>query len=43
MMELVGLRLEKYARLKDVNIKTTAATVVILLKKDEAPVLPNSV
>jgi hypothetical protein len=35
--------LDKYARAKEVSIKTIAATVVALLKNVEAPVLPNRV
>jgi hypothetical protein len=43
MRELVGRRLEKYAKVKDVSMKTIAAPVVILLKNEEAPVLPKIV
>jgi hypothetical protein len=43
MIESAVRWLDRYASARDVSIKITAAPVVALLKKVEAPVLPNSV
>jgi hypothetical protein len=43
MTDLAARWLEKYARPKDVSIKITAAIVVSLLKKVDAPAPPNRV
>ena len=43
MIESAVRWLDMYASARDVSIKITAAPVVALLKKVEAPVLPNSV
>ncbi len=41
MMDLPVWLLDMYANASDVTMKTTAATVVALLKNVEAPVLPK--
>lgn len=43
MTELPVLAVDLYASIREVSIKTTAATVVALLRKVDAPVLPNRV
>jgi hypothetical protein len=42
-MEEVAPFPKRKANTKDVNIKTVAAATVTLLKKDDAPELPNTV
>ena len=43
MIESAVRWLDRYASARDVSMKIMAAPVVALLKKVEAPVLPNSV
>jgi hypothetical protein len=43
MIDSGVLWLDRYARVRDVSMKMTAATVVALLKNVDAPALPKSV